>query len=88
MIRGQLSDTIAYDSMHHEYDIPMAKNKTSKPMKRVTLTVNPDDYMAIDRLARQSNVSASWLIRRSMREFLEQHEGENSIEIPIGREAE
>jgi len=87
MINRYLSDTIAYDSMHHEYDFNMTKNKTLKPMRRVTLTVNPDDYAAIDRLARKSNVSASWLIRRSMREFLELHDGECSIEIPIGREA-
>ena len=64
----------------------MSKRKASKPMKRVTLTVDPDDYDAIESLAQRSNVSASWLIRRSMREFLEQHEGETSIEIPLGRE--
>ncbi len=63
----------------------MIKSKTSKPMKRVTLTVDPDDYTSIERLARQSNVSASWLIRRSMREFLERYEGQNRIEIPIGK---
>tara|TARA_R110001599_G_C12268910_1_gene661163 strand:- start:1905 stop:2105 length:201 start_codon:yes stop_codon:yes gene_type:complete len=65
----------------------MSKSKVSKPMKRVTLTVDPDDYEAIDKLARQSDVSASWLIRRSMREFLEQHVGEKKLEIPLGREA-
>ena len=66
----------------------MSKPKTSKPMKRVTLTVDPDDYESIELLARRSNVSASWLIRRSMREFLEHHEGESSIAIPLDREAD
>ena len=51
-------------------------------MKRVTLTVDPDDYSEIDALARRSNVSASWLIRRSMREFLEKYIGEDRFELP------
>lgn len=42
-----------------------------KTLRRVTLTVDPDDYAAMKRLARRSKVSASWLVRRSMREFLE-----------------
>ncbi|MCG7866480.1 MAG: ribbon-helix-helix domain-containing protein [Candidatus Thiodiazotropha taylori] len=64
----------------------MANRKNSKPLKRVTLTVDPDDYEAIDELAHDNNVSASWLIRRSMREFLERHAGESALEIPLGRE--
>ncbi|HLG96903.1 MAG TPA: CopG family transcriptional regulator [Bryobacteraceae bacterium] len=44
---------------------------TAKPLRRVTLTVDPEDYAAMERLAKRSKVSASWLIRRSMREFLE-----------------
>ena len=55
-------------------------------MKRVTLTVDPDDYAAIDQMAHRSDASASWLIRRSMREFLQRHQGENHIEIPLDRE--
>jgi predicted transcriptional regulator len=43
----------------------------TKPLRRVTLTVDPDDYAAMERLARRSKLSASWLVRRSMREFLE-----------------
>ena len=64
----------------------MSNRKTSKPMKRVTLTVDPDDYSEIDALARRSNVSASWLIRLSMREFLERHADNDRLEIPLVRE--
>ncbi|MBL1294153.1 MAG: ribbon-helix-helix protein, CopG family [Thiotrichales bacterium] len=49
----------------------MPKRNMSKGMKRVTLTVDPDAYEAISRLADKSNVSTSWLVRRSMRLFLE-----------------
>lgn len=45
--------------------------ESAKPLRRVTLTVDPDDYAALEVLARRSKVSASWLVRRSMREFLE-----------------
>ena len=43
---------------------------SAKPLKRVTLTVDPDDHMALEALARRSDVSISWLVRRSIREFL------------------
>ena len=65
----------------------MKNRKKSKPLKRVTLTVDPDDYAAIDKIAGSSDVSASWIIRRSMREFLERHQGETQLEIPFDREA-
>lgn len=51
----------------------MPSPKKDKHMKRITVTVDPDDYQEIDRLARSRDVSASWLIRRSMREFLDRH---------------
>jgi hypothetical protein len=54
--------------MQHESD---GGEEQAKPLRRVTLTVDPDDYAAIEGLARRSRVSASWLVRRSMREFLE-----------------
>lgn len=64
------------------------KNRTkSKPMRRVTLTVDPDDYAAINKMAGRSDVSASWIIRRSMREFLQRHQGETQLEIPLDQEA-
>lgn len=54
-------------------------------MRRITVTVDPDDYAAIDRLAQQGDVTASWLIRRSMREFLERHEREGVLKFAIGQ---
>lgn len=48
----------------------MLTNRKGKPLRRVTITVDADDFVAFDRLARNQDASASWLIRRSMREFL------------------
>ncbi len=62
----------------------MPKRKILKPMKRITVTVDPDDYAAFDKLARNSEVTASWLIRRSMREFLQRHRNGGTIEVTLG----
>ena len=62
----------------------MANRKKQKPMKRITVTVDPDDYAAFDKMARHSDVTASWLIRRSMREFLDRHGESGVVEVPLG----
>ena len=55
--------------------------KKLKPMKRISFTVYPDDYAAFSRLARNSEVTVSWLIRRSMREFLERHKEDGVVQV-------
>lgn len=62
----------------------MAQLKKPKPMKRITVTVDPDDYEAFSTLAQSSDVTASWLIRRAMREFLERHKEGSVIELTLG----
>jgi predicted transcriptional regulator len=62
----------------------MPAPKKSKTMRRVTVTVDPDDYTAFDQLAKGSNVTASWLIRRSMREFLERYAKSNAVSLKLG----
>ena len=52
-------------------------------MKRITVTVDPDDYAAVSALARQGDVTVSWLIRRWMRDFLERHERDGTIALTI-----
>ncbi len=61
--------------------MPMPNLKKPKLMKRITVTVDPDDYAAFSRLARNSAVTVSWLIRRSMREFLERHEEDRVVQV-------
>ena len=73
--------------MHQLYELAMARRKKTKPMKRVTVTVDPDDYAALDQLAERSDVSASWLIRRSMREFLQRHRDDRQIDATRGPNA-
>jgi hypothetical protein len=61
----------------------MPNRKKPKTMKRITVTVDPDDYASFDRLAQQGDVTASWLIRRSMREFLDRYEREGAAAFPF-----
>jgi len=58
----------------------MAAHKRDKTLKRVTLTLDPDDYAAIDQLAHRSELSSSWLIRRAVREFLERHTADERVQ--------
>lgn len=61
----------------------MANRKTEKKLVRVTLCVDPDDYASIINLAKSSDFSASWLILRAIREFLERQQQEKSIYIAL-----
>jgi predicted transcriptional regulator len=61
----------------------MANRKKEKKLVRVTLSVDPDDYAGINNLAINSGFSASWLIRRAMREFLERQQKEKTIQINL-----
>lgn len=62
----------------------MANRKKEKTLTRITISVDPDDYASMERLAENSRVSTSWLIRQAMREFLERLEGGETINISLG----
>jgi hypothetical protein len=47
-----------------------------KRLIRVTISVDKDDYAAMGALAEQVDISASWLIRQAIRDFLDKY-GEN-----------
>lgn len=51
----------------------MSNRRKDKTLKRVTISVDPDDYTVLESIAERSDVSAAWLIRRSIREFLVSH---------------
>ena len=59
----------------------MPNREKTKPMKRVTVTVDPDEFAALDQLAQRSDVSASWPILRSIREFLQWHHDDHQIDV-------
>jgi hypothetical protein len=42
-----------------------------KKLVRRTFSVDPDDYEAFEKLGEENSLSAAWLIRKSMKEFLD-----------------
>lgn len=62
----------------------MANRKKEKTLTRITISVDPDDYASMERLAESSRFSTSWLIRQAMREFLERRESSETINISLG----
>jgi hypothetical protein len=66
----------------------MANKRRDKPLRRVTVSVDPDDYAAMEHLAETGDVTTAWLIRRAMREFLGRHGDSKTLEVPLGPETE
>lgn len=49
----------------------MRNKENDKKLVRRTFSVEPETYMAFERLARENDLSAAWLIRKAMEEFLD-----------------
>ena len=75
----------AYDAVHHTDASSEKHADGDRPMKRITITVQPEDYAAMTRVAKDNDVTVSWLIRRLMRDFLERHEHGGSFRLELGR---
>jgi hypothetical protein len=73
----------SYDMHHLSWgaSLLMANRRKDKLLKRVTISVDPDDYARLENIAGQSDVSASWLVRRSIREFLIRHASETASDL-------
>lgn len=56
---------------------------SSKKLIRATISVDKTDYEAIGRLADSMDVSASWLIRKAMQEFLERYGEHGQPELAL-----
>ncbi len=63
----------------------MPNRKALKPMKRIKITVDLKDHAAFDRLARNSEVTTLWLIRRSMKEFLDKYRHGGAVDVALGQ---
>lgn len=61
----------------------MANRKKEKKLVRVTVSVDPDDYVSMEKLGTMSNLSTARLIRQAMREFLERQSREKTVNIPL-----
>lgn len=54
-----------------------------KRLARVTISVDKDDYAALGTLANQMEISASWLIRQAIRDFLDKYGEQSQPELAL-----
>lgn len=54
----------------------MPRPKDPKKMTRITISIDPDEYEAVEKLAKKDERSASWVIRKAVREYLERQNSE------------
>ncbi len=54
-----------------------------KRLVRATITLDKEDYAALGALAERMEVSSSWLIRQSLREFLDRYGEQGQPELAL-----
>lgn len=52
-------------------------------LKRATISLDSDDYAALGKLARRMDVSASWLTRQAIRDFLDKYGEHGEPELAL-----
>ena len=58
--------------------------KVARPMRRVNMSVYPDDYEIIERMAEENGLSAGMVMRLAMREFIERRRGAKLLAVKLG----
>ncbi|MFN3670422.1 MAG: ribbon-helix-helix protein, CopG family [Bosea sp. (in: a-proteobacteria)] len=58
----------------------MGRPKTEKQPARLTVTLDEQDYSAVCTLAAKNDVSAAWVIRRAVQQYL--HPAASQAELP------
>ena len=65
--------------------LPRPKNK--KHSVRLSVTLNEGEYAELTRIGAALDLSAAWLIRRAVSEFVARHAGKLETELPLRRPA-
>ena len=52
-------------------------------LKRATISLDSDDYAALGKLAQRMDVSASWLTRQAIRDFLDKYGEHGDPELAL-----
>ena len=58
--------------------------KVARPMRRVNMSVYPDDYEIIERMAEENGLSAGMVMRLAMREFIDRRRGAKLLAVKLG----
>ncbi|MEM7767391.1 MAG: ribbon-helix-helix domain-containing protein [Pseudomonadota bacterium] len=57
--------------------------KAKKFGPRLTVSLTGSDYDALSLLAEKDEVSVSWVVRRAIDEYLEQHRADSEPRLPL-----
>ena len=55
------------------------RQKVARPMKRVNICIDPEDYGAIEKLATANGMPSAMLIRLAVKEFLRVKRGKGAL---------
>jgi len=61
----------------------MTTHNKEKPLKRITVNLDHEDYLQMEQIAKNGRVSTAWLIRKAINEFLERQQEAKNINITI-----
>lgn len=71
----------------------MGRPKSNRKVSRLSVSLDDQDYETLKSLADKHDVSAAWLVRRAVTDFLKAAEGNRSRKpeskiVPVGSRAE
>lgn len=61
----------------------MAKTKSHKSGVRLSVTLDESEYGELSRLAASLDLSAAWMIRRAVSEFIARYRGSPDSSLPL-----
>lgn len=65
----------------------MARPRGQKHPVRLSVSLDEGDHAAISRLAADMNLSAAWVVRRAVSEFVARHVDDAQAELPLSLRA-
>lgn len=63
----------------------MPRPKSKKHSVRLTVTLNEGEYAELTRLGAELDLSAAWMIRRAVSEFVARHRESIAADLPLQR---
>ncbi len=61
----------------------MPRPKSKKQSVRLSVALDEADYAKLSKLGAELDLSAAWMIRRAVAEFVARHAGKNETELPL-----
>lgn len=63
----------------------MARPKSDKNVVRLSVSLNKEDHVELTKLAEELDLSAAWVIRRAISDFIARHGNQPDDVLPVKR---